>query len=137
MAWEVAYYAAGDDDRQPAEVFEDRLMRHSPKLSGKLIGVTRIVAATLPEPIGGGLLEKCRDFPGLSEIRTIFGNELARFVAGLDGTAEPSRLVPLDGFWKQPGHQTPAAALDRAAGYWRDYRATRKISPEEPGDVAL
>jgi len=112
-------------------------MKHSPKLVGKLTGVTKHVADTLPERVGGGLFEKCRDFPDLWEVRTIFGNELARFVVGKDGSREPPRLVLLEGFWKQPGEETPKAPLERAAGCWKDYLKTRRISPEEASDVEV
>lgn len=131
MAYEVEYYAFGNDDRQPAEEFEDDLERESPRLLGKLQGVAMRVAQELPRSIGGGLFEKCRGYPDLYEVRTIFANQLARYVAAKDGESEPPRLVLLHGVVKRPGEPTPQADLDRAARYWRDYERNRQISPEE------
>ncbi len=129
MPYEIEYYAHGDDDLQPAEEFEDALERSAPKLLGKLQGVTLRVAEELPRSIGGGLWEKCRGFPDLWEVRTIFAKQLGRYFAALDGQQEPPRLVLLGGVAKQTGEPTPEAELKRAARAWTDYQKTRQVSP--------
>lgn len=131
MTYEIEYYAYGEDDRQPAERFEDKLERKAPKLLGKLQGVTLRVAQELPRSIGGGLWEKCRAYPDLWEVRTIFAKQLARYIAAVDGQHDPPRLVLLAGVAKQTGEPTPQAELERAAKYWSDYQKTRRVSPPD------
>ncbi len=131
MPYSVKYYAHDKHDRQPAEEFEDALAPSAPKLLGKLQGVTTRVAQELPRSIGGGLWEKCRGYPDLWEVRTIFAKQLARYIAALDGQHEPPRLVLLGGIVKQTGEPTPTAELDRAARAWSDYQTTRRVSPPE------
>lgn len=132
MAYDIEYYAQGQDDRQPAEEFEDGLFRQSPKLLGKLQGVAASVAQELPRSIGGGLFEKVRKYPGLYEIRTIYSKGLARYIVVLDGRVDPARLVLLHGVAKQTGEITPGADLRRAAEYLVDYLHSRRVSPEAP-----
>ena len=132
MGYAIEYYAHGSEDRQPAEEFEDALYRDNPRLLGKLQGVTSRVAAELPQSIGGGLFEKCRGFADLYEVRTIFGRQLARYIAALDGRADPPRLLLLDGLSKRTGEPTPRSRLQQASGYWNDYQRTRRVSPEVP-----
>lgn len=129
MPYEIEYYAYGSDDRQPAEEFEDALERIAPKLLGKLQGMTLRIAEELPRSIGGGLWEKCRGFPDLWEVRTIFAKQLARYIAALDGQQHPPRLVLLTGVFKQTGEPTPQTDLERAARYWIDYQDARHVSP--------
>lgn len=136
MPYEIEYYAHGDDDRQPAEEFENVLERSAPKLLGKLQGVTLRVAEELPRSIGGGLWEKCRGFPDLWEVRTIFAKQLARYIAALDGQHDPPRLVLLGGVVKQAGESTPQAHLERAARSWNDYQKTRRVSPPDQQEEA-
>jgi hypothetical protein len=131
VPYEIDYHAHGEDDEQPAEVFEDRLARTAPKLLGKLQGVTSRVAAELPRSIGGGLWEKCRGYPELWEVRTIFARQLARYIAALDGQHQPPRLVLLGGVVKRTGEPTPTAQLVRAARCWAEYQHSGRVSPPE------
>jgi hypothetical protein len=131
VTYAIEYCAFGKDDRQPGEAFENSLGRRSLRLLGKLQGVASRVAEELPMSIGGGLFEKCRGYPDLFEVRTILGRDLARYLVGLDGSAKPPRMVLLHGLAKRVGQPTPKADLERAAAYWRDYRRTRRVSPEE------
>jgi hypothetical protein len=96
-----------------------------------LHGVTTRVADELPRSIGGGLWEKCRGFPDLWEVRTIFARQLARYIAALDGQHDPPRLVLLAGVVKQSGEPTPQADLAGAARSWAVYQGTRRVSPPE------
>jgi hypothetical protein len=134
VPYRLDYYASGEGDRQPAEIFEDDLMARAPRLLGKLKAVTVLVAETLPEQVRGGLLQKCRGYPDLYEIRTIFGNQLARYIVAKDGVARPPRLVLLGGLTKRPGQATPRANLDRAARHWTDYVKHLRVSPENPDE---
>lgn len=135
MTYEIEYYAYGDDDRQPAEAFEDALERTAPKLLGKLHCVALRVSEELPRSIGGGLWEKCRGYPDLWDVRTIFAKQLARYIAAVDGQRDPPRMVLLAGVVKQTGEPTPQAELVRAATYWADYQENRRVSqPEEEQD---
>jgi len=136
VPYRIEYYAFGDGDRQPAEEFDDGLEGRAPRLLGKLHRIAHLVAQTLPDTVSGGFLEKCRDYPDLYEIRTIYSNQLARYIVGKDGRAEPPRLVLLTGLLKRPGEVTPKADLDRAAVYWRDYMRRRRVSPEEMDEGA-
>jgi hypothetical protein len=132
VTYEIEYYAYGDDDRQPAEEFEDELERSAPKLLGKLQGVTLRVSEELPRSIGGGLWEKCRGYPDLWEVRTIFAKQLARYIAAVDGQHDPPRMVLLAGVAKQTGEPTRQVELARAAKYWIEYQKTRRVSsPDE------
>ena len=76
--------------------------------------------------LGGGLIEKCRGYSGLWEMRAIFQNDLAREFFGFDR----QRVVLLDGIVKRVGKPTPISALSRAHRYWQDYLAKRKVSME-------
>lgn len=67
MRWTIEYFEQ-EDTMQPAELFEDVLDSTYPKLSGKLLRVVdelRVYGYKL----GGGYIEKCRDYEGLWEIR--------------------------------------------------------------------
>jgi hypothetical protein len=131
VTYEIEYYAYGEGDRQPAEQFEDELERSASKLLGKLQGVTLRVAQELPRSIGGGLWEKCRGYPDLWEVRTIFAKQLARYIAAVDGQHDPPRLVLLAGVAKQTGEPTLQVELARAAKYLSEYQKTRRVSPPE------
>ena len=76
MKWRVVY-SEQEDTTQPAELFEDALDNTHPKISGKLLHITDELRIYGPR-IGGGYIEKCRDYQGLWEIRAIQSNTLAR-----------------------------------------------------------
>jgi hypothetical protein len=131
VSYQIEYHAHGEKDEQPAEEFEDALERSAPKLLGKLQGIASRVADQLPSSIGGGLWEKCRGYPDLWEVRTIFARQLARYIAALDGQHEPPRLVLLAGVFKHTGEPTPQADLERAARCWAEYKQTGMVSPAD------
>lgn len=133
MGWIVEYYEQADT-RQPAEEFEDGLMRSHKKLGAKL----RSIAAAIEVyglQLGGGLIEPCHDYNGLWEIRTIFNGFLGREFFGFDG--ERNRVVLLHGYVKRVGQPASMADLNLAFGYWKDYLHTHQISPEVPEQEEL
>jgi hypothetical protein len=60
-------------------------------------------------------------------MRAIASRTLARELFGVDGT----RVVLLHGYIKRSGEPASIPELDRAANYWKDYQASRRISPKE------
>jgi hypothetical protein len=69
MGWMVEYYEQ-EDGLQPAEIFEDALKRSNPKLAAKQRRVALELEKYGPR-LGGGLIEACRGYSGLWEIRAI------------------------------------------------------------------
>jgi len=126
MAWDVEYYEQLGGT-QPAEAFEDALDRRHPKLAGKLIRAVDQFALYGPQT-GGGLIEACRNYAGIWEVRAIFSQTLARELFGFDG----NRVVLLHGYVKRSGQEASIPDLERALRYWKDYQQTQKISPEAP-----
>jgi hypothetical protein len=124
MAWTIEYYEQ-QSGTQPAEVFEDQLDRDNPRLSAKLARAVEALEAS-GHQLGGGLIEKCHNYPGLWEVRVIQSNTLARELFGFDG----SRIVLLHGYVKRVGVVASARDLNRAAAYLKDYMRTRLVSPE-------
>ena len=123
MRWTVVYFEQADTT-QPAEVFEDILRALNPKLRGKLLLITDALEHEGPR-LGGGLIEKCRNFEGLWEIRVIMSGTLVREFFGFD----KERIVLLHGYTKRTGQPASIADLQKAFGYWREYLRTRHISP--------
>src|SRR5215469_13019957 len=125
MKWVIEYFEQ-EDTTQPAEVFEDALDKTYPKLSGKLL---RVVSALqfYGHLLGGGYLEKCRDYEGLWEIRVIHSRTLARELVGFDG----NRIVLLHGYTKQTGQTASTRELKKAFNYWAEYARTRRVSPAQ------
>ena len=123
MRWRVVYFEQSDTT-QPAEVFEDTLDSTHPRLSGKLIQITDELRIYGPR-IGGGYIEKCRDFQGLWEIRAIHSSTLAREFFGFDG----ERIVLLHGYIKRTGQPASMRDMRQAFTYWEEYLQTRHISP--------
>lgn len=124
MAWIIEYFEELDS-RQPAEVYEDSLIRVHAKLGGKL----QRIAAALEEHgphLGGGLIEPCHGYRGLWEMRAIYNQWLAREFFGFDG----GRVVLLHGYVKRAGQPAVARELEQAHAYWNEYQHTRRISPE-------
>jgi len=133
MTWIIEYYEQ-QDRAQPAEAFEDGLARRQPKLFGKLLRALDALEQSGPR-VGGGLVEACRGYAGLWEVRVIFSQTLARELFGFDG----SRAVMLHGYIKRAGEPASTRDLNRAAAYWQDYLNARRVSPEVPqesGDAA-
>ena len=126
MTWDIEYYEQ-PDSTQPAEVYENWLDQHHPKLAGKLLRAVDQLAEHGPRT-GGGLVEPCRGYAGLWEVRTIFSRTLARELFGFDGSC----VVLLHGYVKQVGQLASIPDLNRASQYWQDYLQTQRISPEEP-----
>ncbi len=126
MVWTIEYYEQRDGT-QPAEVFEDELDRTHVQLGAKLARIAEALKMSGPQ-LGGGLIESCRGYSGLWEMRAIFGQTLARELFGFDG----SRVVLLHGYVKRGGDPASAKDLNGAAAYWQNYLSTRRISPEEP-----
>lgn len=131
MAWVVEYYEQRDS-LQPAEVFEDYVYHKHPKLAGKL---ARIAVALEAEgsQLGGGLIEPCHGYPGIWEMRAIFGQTLGRELFSFDG----QRIVLLHGYIKRAGQQASDKDFAKAADYLRDYQRTRRVSPESDESAAL
>ncbi|HEY7127392.1 MAG TPA: type II toxin-antitoxin system RelE/ParE family toxin [Ktedonobacterales bacterium] len=126
MGWTVEYYER-EDTIQPAEVFEDELLRRDKKLAAKL----RRVALALENSgsnLGGGLIERCRNYKGLWEMRAIFNNALGREFFGFDG----DKVVLLHGYVKRVGQPASSSDLALAFKYWQGYLQTHRISPEAP-----
>jgi len=123
MSWTVEYFER-ENTIQPAEVFEDELDRVYPKISGKLIAIIERLKQS-GYRLGGGYIEKCRDYIGLWEIRVIHGNTLAREFFGFDG----ERIVLLHGYVKRVGKPASEADLKKAFDYWEEYQRTRHVSP--------
>ncbi len=126
MSW-VVEYCEQTDTTQPAEVFEDSLMRHRKKLGAKLRAIAAAIEVYGPQ-LGGGLIEPCHNYKGMWEIRTIFNGFLGREFFGFDG--ERSRVVLLHGYIKRVGQPASASDLNQAFYHWKDYQLTHKISPE-------
>jgi hypothetical protein len=108
---------------QPAEEWEDGTPE---KLRGKLFRY-RVAIATQGVQLGGGIIKKCHEYPGLFELRVRHHKDLAREFCTIDG----DRLVMLDGVVKPEGEATPVRSFTTASGYLREYQGTRKISPPE------
>ena len=126
MSWTIEYYEQ-IDSTQPAEVFEDALFQTHPKLAAKLARVAVAIEGVGPQ-LGGGLIEACRGYAGVWEMRAIFGQTLGRELFGFDG----ARVVLLHGYIKRGGQPASVKDLQIAAAYWQDYLLTRKVSPEVP-----
>ena len=124
IPWVVEYFEQ-QDSAQPAEVFEDAVYHKYPKLAGKLARIAVAVEANGPQ-LGGGLIEPCHGYPGLWEMRAIFGQTLARELFGFEG----QRIILLHGYIKRAGQKASSKDLARAAEYLRDYQHTHRISPE-------
>lgn len=112
MTYEIEISAYGQDDRQPAEQFEDELERSATKLLASCRTSRLRVAQEQSRSIGGGLWEKCCDCPDLWEVRTIFAKQLARYIAAVYGQHDPPRMVLLAGVAKQTGEPIPQADSD-------------------------
>ena len=123
MPWTIEYYEQVDT-AQPAEVFEDAVYQAYPKLAGKLARIVVALESNGPR-LGGGLIEPCRGYPGVWEIRAIFSQTLARELFGFDD----QRVVLLHVYLKRAGQPASDKELARAADYWRDYLHTRRVSP--------
>lgn len=126
MGWTVEYYEQ-EDTTQPAEVFEDELLRADKKLAAKLRRIALAVEDSGPH-LGGGLIESCRGYKGLWEMRAIFNNSLGREFFGFDG----DRVVLLHGYVKRVGQPASDRDLGVAFTYWQDYQRTQRISLEIP-----
>lgn len=83
MRWVVEYYERADS-AQPAEEFEDSLVRQYKKLGAKLRSIAAAIEVYGPQ-LGGGLIEPCHEYRGMWEIRTIFNGFLGRELFGFDG----------------------------------------------------
>lgn len=125
MKWVIEYFEQ-EDTTQPAEVFEDALDKTYPKLSGKLLRVVSELQF-YGHLLGGGYLEKCRDYEGLWEIRVIHSRTLARELVGFDG----NRILLLHGYTKQTGQTASTRELKKAFNYWAEYARTRRVSPAQ------
>lgn len=122
MGWTIEYYEQADSV-QPAEVFEDDLEQHHPELRGKLLRIADQLVVSGPQ-VGGGQVKACRGYKGLSEMRAIYGQWLARELFGFDGL----RVVLLYGYVKRGGDEASEPDLKKASRYWQDYQRTHKIS---------
>lgn len=125
MAWTIEYFEQ-EDTTQPAEIFEDMLKKANRDLRGKL---EQVVARLQLRGylLGGGYLEKCRDYQGLWEIRAIYSGTLAREFLGFDR----ERIVLLHGYTKRTGQPASKRDMEKAFIYWLEYMRTRRISPEK------
>lgn len=83
MKWSIVYFER-TDTTQPAEIFENMLHAKYSQILGKLLRITDDLAI-YGYRLGGGYIEKCRDFQGLWEIRIIYSGTLARELFGFDG----------------------------------------------------
>lgn len=133
MGWTIEYYEQ-EDSVQPAETFEDQLAQDHPKLRGKLLRITDQLKVSGPR-VGGGLVEACRGYKGLLEMRAIYGQWLARELFGFDG----QQVILLHGYVKRGGDEASAPDLKKASRYWQDYQQTHKVSlaQEEETDESL
>src|SRR5579859_5848105 len=122
MRWTIEYYEQAGSV-QPAEVFEDHLERDHPELRGKLIRIADQLMVSGPQ-VGGGLVKACRGYKGLSEMRAIYGQWLARELFGFDGL----RVVLLHGYIKRGGDVASEPDLKKAFRYWQDYQRIHKVS---------
>lgn len=124
MSWTIEYFER-ENLIQSAEIFEDELDNNYPQLSGKLIQITDLLEQD-GYRVGGGLIKKCRqDYPGLWEMRAIYGKTLAREFFGFDG----QRIILLHGYVKQTGESASESDMKKAFDYWQEYQRTRKVSP--------
>ncbi len=123
MIWTIEYFER-DNLVQPAEIFEDELDYNHPKLSGKLIAIIEQLEQD-GYRLGGGYIEKCREYGELWEIRAIHSKLLARELFGFDG----ERIVLLHGYVKQTGEPASEIDLKKAFDYWQEYKKTHKVSP--------
>jgi hypothetical protein len=123
MSWTIEYFEK-DDTTQPAELFEDELDKTYPELSGKLIQITDLLVVEGYQ-LGGGYIEKCRDYKELWEIRAIYSGTLAREFFGFDG----KRIVLLHGYVKRTGQPESTRDFKKASMYWIEYKKTRRVSP--------
>jgi hypothetical protein len=129
MKWTIEYFEQGDAT-QPAEIFEGALDATHPKLSGKLLQVTKELRF-YGYQLGGGYIEKCHDYQGLWEMRIIRSGTLAREFFGFDG----ERIVLLHGYIKRTGQPASAHDLRKAFAYWTEYMHTRRVSPIQEEDL--
>ena len=120
-SYQVEYFELTSGE-QPAEVYEDAT---NSKLRGKLFRYTVAVAESRMT-IGGGIVKKCDDHPGIFEIRVRHHKDLARTFCIVDG----DRLVLLDGVVKREGEATPKESFLKAAEHKKEYEKTRRVSPE-------
>jgi len=125
MMWKIEYFER-ENLIQPAEIFEDELDKNYPKLAGKLIAIITQLGQD-GYRLGGGYIEKCREYVGLWEIRAIHNKALARELFGFDG----ERIVLLHGYVKQTGEPASENDLQKAFSYWLEYEKTHKISPAQ------
>lgn len=123
MKWTIEYFEQADTT-QPAEVFEDDLDSQYPKLSGKLMRIV-VELKLYGHQLGGGYVEKCREYEGIWEVRVIYSGMLAREFFGFDS----DRIVLLHGYIKRVGEPTSERDMKRAFTYWIEYMRTRHISP--------
>lgn len=126
MGWTVEYYEQADAT-QPAEIFEEALKRANLKLFAKLQRIALALETSGPH-LGGGLIEACRGYQGLWEMRAIFNNALGREFFGFAG----QQVILLHGYVKRVGQPASTPDLKLASAYWHDYQQTRRISPERP-----
>ncbi len=125
MEWKIEYFEQ-EDTTQPAEVFEDALDATHTELASKLARIAtelRIYGFRL----GGGHIEKCRDYKGMWEIRAIYSGSLAREFFGFD----EERIVLLHGYIKRVGQPASERDLKKVYGYWTEYVKTRHVSPAQ------
>lgn len=128
MRWTIEYFEQ-KDTTQPAEVFEDTLDNTYPRLSGKLLRVTKQLQFS-GHLMGGGYIEKCHDYQGLWEIRVIYSGTLAREFFGFDG----ARIVLLHGYVKRTGQPASEYDMRKAFNFWTEYMLTHSISPVKEDD---
>jgi len=122
-------YFEQKDGTQPAEVFEDKLFSLNKKMLGKLLRITESLEQYGPQ-LGGGYIEKCRNYQGLWEIRVIFSDMLIREFFGFD----ERRIVLLHGYVKQVGQPASIRDMDIAYTYWIEYLRTHLVSPIQEED---
>ncbi len=125
-------YFEQEDGTQPAEIFEDRLFLFNKKMLGKLLRITESLEQYGPH-LGGGYIEKCRNYQGLWEIRVIFSDMLIREFFGFDKRS----IILLHGYIKQVGQPTSIRDMDIAYAYWAEYLRTRLVSPVQEEDNEL
>jgi phage-related protein len=128
IRWTVEYFEQ-IDTTQPAEVFEDALEEMYPKLAGKLFRIAGKLQYT-GHQLGGGYIEKCHNYQGIWEIRTIYAGMLAREFFAFDG----ERIVLLHGYVKRTGQPASDRDMKKAFEYWVEYTRTHHISPVEEED---
>jgi hypothetical protein len=101
MGWTIEYYEQADGT-QPAEVFEDTLKQSQIKLLAKLQRIA-LALETFGPRLGGGLIEGCRGYKGMWEMRAIFNNALGSEFFGFDG----SQVILLHGYVKRVASLLP------------------------------